>query len=1144
MGAYRRSLCAWLIPAALLSLVLAAPAAAQVTEPTFTGTDPASPANENDPLVQGIADGGTTVFLYDDAACTDPALASGSAEDFGAAGIPVSVGDDTTTTFWAKADDGVDESSCSTDSIAYVEDSTPPDAPTITATDPASPADDATPLVQGSTGGGSPTAVRVYETADCTGGFTTGTVAAFTGAGIEVTVAEDATTPLSATTVDAVGNESACSNTIAYVEDSTAPAAPSVTDTDPNSPANDNAPEIKGAAETGSTVTLYASSNCTGGFVASGMAADFATPGFTVAVGNDSTTTFSATSTDAAGNVSDCSTTTITYVEDSTAPAAPTGLASEPDSPSNDETPAITGTAEAGSTVTLFGTDDCTGTPLGSGSAADFASPGITVTVPEDATTPITAKATDAAGNPSPCSAPLNYTEDSTAPALPTLDDTDPDSPANDNNPEIKGTAEAGSTVALYTTSDCSGGSAGTTTAEGFADPGETVTVADDSSTTFWAKATDSAGNASACSTDSITYVEDSTAPDAPAITDTDPDSPANDDTPLVKGTTGAGSPTAVRVYESADCTGGFTAGTVAAFTGSGIEVTVAEDASTPLSARTVDAAGNESTCSNSITYVEDSTAPDAPAITDTDPDSPANDDTPLVKGTTGAGSPTAVRVYESADCTGGFTAGTVAAFTGSGIEVTVTEDASTPLSARTVDAAGNESTCSNSITYVEESTPPAAPSITDSDPDSPANENNPEIKGTAAAGSTVNLYTTSDCTGTPVATGSAAQFATPGLTVNVADDSTTTLRATASNAAGPSACSAPFDYVEDSTPPAAPAVTGTTPTSPANNNSPKVKGTVGSGSPTTVRVYKSTDCSGPVAGTGTVAEFTGTGITISVADDTTNQLSARTVDAAGNESACSQPPEPPATPVVYVEDSTAPPSPTMTETSPPSPANDNSPEIKGTADPDAFTIRIYANSNCTGTPTTIGLRTQFVAPGPGITVSVADDTVTTFSAKARDRANNESPCSPTTITYTEQSTGGVASPTFSDTDPDSPANDNAPEIKGTAPAGSAVILYTTPDCTGSPAATGSAAEFADPGITVAVPNDSSTTFYATATDASSTVSPCSNGPNGSITYVEDSTAPALPTLDDTDPDSPANDNNPEVKGTAESGSTVNLYTT
>ena len=55
--------------------------------------------------------------------------------------------------------------------------------------------------------------------------------------------------------------------------------------------------------------------------------------------------------------------------------------------------------------------------------------------------------------------------------------------------------------------------------------PGLAVSVADDSTTTFWAKTTDSGGSVSGCSTSSLTYVEDSTPPNVPSI-DSAPPSP------------------------------------------------------------------------------------------------------------------------------------------------------------------------------------------------------------------------------------------------------------------------------------------------------------------------------------------------------------------------------------------------------------------------------------------------------------------------------------------------------------------------------------------------------------------------------------------------------------------------------------------
>src|SRR4029079_411256 len=133
----------------------------------------------------------------------------------------------------------------------------------------------------------------------------------------------------------------------------------------------------------------------------------------------DSSTTFKATTTDAAGNVSGCST-GVTYVEDYTAPVNPSGLTAPPAGPANNNSPAISGTAEAGSTVKIYTTAACTGAPTATGTAAAFSSPGILVSVSHHHSTNFKATATDAAGNVSGCSSGVTYMEDSTAPALPT----------------------------------------------------------------------------------------------------------------------------------------------------------------------------------------------------------------------------------------------------------------------------------------------------------------------------------------------------------------------------------------------------------------------------------------------------------------------------------------------------------------------------------------------------------------------------------------------------------------------------------------------------------------------------------------------------------------------------------------------------
>ncbi len=97
--------------------------------------------------------------------------------------------------------------------------------------------------------------------------------------------------------------------------------------------------------------------------------------------------------------------------------ATPTVTAASPAGPSSSTTPAITGTAEAGSTVTLYGTNTCAGPALGSGTAVAFQGSGITATVPANATTTVFAKATKFSQSDSACSSTsVSYTNDSAAP--------------------------------------------------------------------------------------------------------------------------------------------------------------------------------------------------------------------------------------------------------------------------------------------------------------------------------------------------------------------------------------------------------------------------------------------------------------------------------------------------------------------------------------------------------------------------------------------------------------------------------------------------------------------------------------------------------------------------------------------------------
>jgi glucose/arabinose dehydrogenase len=92
----------------------------------------------------------------------------------------------------------------------------------------------------------------------------------------------------------------------------------------------------------------------------------------------------------------------------------------------------------------------------------------------------------------------------------------------------------------------------------------------------------------------------------------------------------------------------------------------------------------------------------------------------------------------------------------------------------------------------------PMAPQITDTDPDSPADDSHPKVKGTAPSGASVSVYDNRACAGAALATGPGSDFSSPGLAITVADNSHTSLHAIARVAGDTSPCSStPFTYVD-----------------------------------------------------------------------------------------------------------------------------------------------------------------------------------------------------------------------------------------------------------------------------------------------------------------------------------------------------------
>jgi hypothetical protein len=178
----------------------------------------------------------------------------------------------------------------------------------------------ASPTFVGTTGDPAATSVILYVDSQPNG------TAAVAGGNYSLTPATPLTdgphtVQVTETTAPAL-TESLSKGALAVTIDTVAPVAPDVTA--PASPGSSSAPLVMGSAEAGSTASLFTNPTCTPAAVASGSAAAFASPGFSAVVSAGSSTRFSATAGDVAGNLSPCSTSLAVYTQDSVLPTVTT----------------------------------------------------------------------------------------------------------------------------------------------------------------------------------------------------------------------------------------------------------------------------------------------------------------------------------------------------------------------------------------------------------------------------------------------------------------------------------------------------------------------------------------------------------------------------------------------------------------------------------------------------------------------------------------------------------------------------------------------------------------------------------------------------------------------------------------------------
>jgi len=696
------------------------------------------------------------------------------------------------------------------------------------------------------------------------------------------------------------------------------PAPPVVTGTDPVSPATDATPTLIGVADALTTVEVFAGTSCGDTPLATATSAGDGSFTVSVQAGDNRETRFVLRARNAAGLTSVCIRSAFSYLHDDTTPDAPTFTAIVPTSPATDDSPRVSGRAEANARIELHASADCTGAPLDAGNVDAGGAFSLIIAVPNNASTIVYAAAIDRAGNRSACATLTTYVHDGERPDPPTAHPTPftPGSPsADDPNPLLRGCAEDGATVDIYSEDGCLGALEATlvAAAEDEQCPGGVaffglVAATPNATTTFFGQVRGARGRISACVPLGV-YAHDSSAPTAPVLVSVSPSSPSSLRTPTLVGSAEPG--VAVTLHRAATCDaasrlGGGTAAADGAFV---IVATLPANSGTTIYAKATDSAGNASPCAVLTVYLHDDTVPVAATAHPTTPFTPASptrsDDKPLLRGCANPGA--AVAIFATDACTGAplttlralindASCPTGSAFSG---EVTVANPASTTtFYGTTGNDAGLSSACANLGTFVFDAIAPSPPTLLAIAPPSPSAMTTPALTGRADAGTTVTVYRGPGCSsGVLVASATAGSDGRWTLIGSLEGlDTATRFQATATDDAGnTSSCAALATWVHDDIAPRPPTMVQAQVTavpSPSNIAAPTVRFCSDTG--TTVTAYTTTTCTGAsalatvVTPSSTCAGLPGTEEQrFNLALTTAATYHLRAVDAAGNRSDC-----------------------------------------------------------------------------------------------------------------------------------------------------------------------------------------------------------------------------------------------------------------
>jgi Big-like domain-containing protein/parallel beta helix pectate lyase-like protein len=430
--------------------------------------------------------------------------------------------------------------------------------------------------------------------------------------------------------------------------------------------------------------------------------------------------------------------------------------------------------------------------------------------------------------------------------------------------------------------------------------------------------------------------------------------------------------------------------------------------------------------------------------------------------------------------------------------------------------------------------TAPSAPTIasfsndTGKAGDGITSDNTLQLKGTAAAGSTVKIYDGSTQIGTTTATASGSwEYITSVLT-----NAQHVLKATATNATGQtSAGSALLTVTVDNVAPTVPVVKSD---SVVDTNKVLISGTAEAGS--TIKVYDGAS----MVGTATVAANGTWSITTSALSTGSHNLTATATDVAGNVSAAS----PPVAPVIGGP--TTPPPTTTPQivsfsndsgTAGDNITNDNTLTLRGTAQANA-TVKVFDGA------TQIGSVKADANGNWSLTTATLQDGAHSFTVTDGSTTNTAARAAATAAPTELDITIDTKAPTAPALKANSVVDTNHVLLSGTAEAGSTIKVYDGSTVVG----TGTAGANGSWSITTSGLSNGTHTLTATATDIAGNASAASQSvkPVIGTTTTPPPAAPKIASFsNDTGvsaTDNITNDNTLTLKGTAVANATVKVF--